>query len=138
MRTTSLNQTIAEWQAVRSSRHDAPSRLVFDYLSVDCEGKELSVLRGFPFRQYGVRVLTVESSAKIQQPLRQLLKTHNLVHVGKLDADEVWVQRALAQRARRLLKPPGTADATRAMWRRTRGLYVTLEQLAKAVLRIPG
>lgn len=40
------------------AQHGAPS--VIDYMSVDIEGSEYEVLRGFDFGQYDIRVITVE------------------------------------------------------------------------------
>ncbi|MEO7100504.1 MAG: FkbM family methyltransferase [Luteolibacter sp.] len=55
--------------------HDAP--VTIDYLSIDTEGSEFSILEKFPFDQWDVRLLTIEHNFTEQRKsIRNLLESH--------------------------------------------------------------
>lgn len=55
--------------------HDAPA--VIDYLSVDTEGSELSILEAFDFGEYSFRLISVEHAgeARKREAVKQLLES---------------------------------------------------------------
>jgi FkbM family methyltransferase len=56
-------------------QHDAPRTI--DYLSIDTEGSEYEILRAFPFKEWNVRLITVEHNfTPMRQQLRELLTAH--------------------------------------------------------------
>lgn len=56
-------------------QHEAPRNI--DYLSVDTEGSEFSILSNFPFRKYRFNVITVEHNyTQTREPIRVLLESH--------------------------------------------------------------
>lgn len=63
------------------SLHDLLTRLGaprdIDYLSIDTEGSELSILSTFPFDRWNVRLITVEHNfSSDREPIRALLERH--------------------------------------------------------------
>lgn len=55
--------------------HNAPNKL--DYLSIDTEGSEFSILEKFPFNQWDIKFITVEHNFTEQRPMiRKLLGSH--------------------------------------------------------------
>ena len=70
--------------------HDAPR--VIDYWSLDTEGSELSVLRGFPFGEYTVRAMTVEHNhAPDRERIHAFLCRHGYRRVGNLGIDDCYL-----------------------------------------------
>lgn len=53
-----------------------------DYLSIDVEGAEMFVLRGMDFKQYHVRMITIEHNAYQDGPGRQAMIYHYLTEKG--------------------------------------------------------
>lgn len=68
---------------------------VIDYLSLDVEGHELEVLKGFPFDKYKFNCITVEHNEPhtgpgMQRALRELLVAHGYVFVKGNDDVHRW------------------------------------------------
>jgi FkbM family methyltransferase len=64
--------------------NNAPTNI--DYLSIDCEGNELKILKTLDFKQYNVSVVTVEHNAKYYGPgykneIRSYLESQDFVYV---------------------------------------------------------
>lgn len=71
--------------------HGAPQHI--DYLSIDVEGSELDVLRGFPFRQRSLGLVTVEHNfdVKARGAVQDLLGSEGLVQIlPELSRNEDW------------------------------------------------
>ncbi|WP_374362555.1 FkbM family methyltransferase [Pseudoduganella danionis] len=70
---------------------------VIDYWSLDTEGAELAILRGFPFEHYRFRVLTVEHN---RQPMRdeieRLLNRHGYRRVHDFGIDDAYLSADLS------------------------------------------
>lgn len=84
-------------------RHHAPRTI--DYLSLDVEGAEESVLIGFPFSEWRFRTLSIERPS---DRLRGLLTGHGYGHVcnnGAFYGDELWIHRALIDLPRVFPRP---------------------------------
>eukprot|EP00900_Chrysochromulina_parva_P017972 jgi/Chrpa1/26176/Chrysochromulina_OHIO_Genome00001159-RA len=97
---------------------NAPS--VIDYLSLDVEGAEESVLGpNFPFAQFTFLSLTVERPSST---LRERLRAHSYLFVGEHGCygDQLWVHASFASQAERVLQLPQplspTRDAGRELW----------------------
>ena len=70
----------------------APS--VIDYLSLDVEGAEESVLRGFDFLRFSVRVMTIERPSAALANLLVRWNYHYVCENSHVIADELWVNLA--------------------------------------------
>lgn len=77
---------------------NAPS--VIDYFSLDVEGGELSVLKGFDFSRYHIRAMTIETKYQIgsslhdhahRAPCRELLEAHGYRLTAELQYDDAYV-----------------------------------------------
>jgi len=64
-----------------------------DYLSIDIEGWEISVLWHLPFDEFDIRVITVEVSHDSSYPLDIALVTNGFFKVALLGKDHVYVHR---------------------------------------------
>lgn len=70
--------------------HQAPSTI--DYWSLDTEGSELAVLRGFPFEEYRVRAITVEHNrSPLRGRIRAYLESRGYVCVRDLGIDDCYL-----------------------------------------------
>lgn len=70
---TALLQTISLHDFLLE--HEAPR--VIDYLSIDTEGSEYEILEAFPFKQWNIRLLTVEHNfTERRKDIRSLLEGH--------------------------------------------------------------
>ena len=59
-------------------KHDAPRDI--DYISIDTEGSEYTILKAFPFEQWNVRMFSVEHNFTPQRQLiRELMTQHGYV-----------------------------------------------------------
>lgn len=78
---------------------------IIDYLSLDVEGGELFVLKGFPWEKRRIRAITVE--VRFQHdgvfydhdhrgPVHELLTRQGLSFIGSLDIDDCFCDAALA------------------------------------------
>jgi FkbM family methyltransferase len=61
------------------TKYKAPAEI--DYLSIDTEGSELSILSAFDFGRHHFKVITVEQNEKTEPGLRKLLEGHGYVKV---------------------------------------------------------
>lgn len=62
------------------AQHNAPRRI--DYLSIDTEGSELEILKTFDFRQYDVRLITVEHNHRPERDdIHRLLLAHGFIRM---------------------------------------------------------
>lgn len=96
-------------RTVRSILEECGAPPVIDYWSLDTEGSELAILRGFPFGEYDVRVITVEHNwFPAREEIRALLEPHGYVRVAELTVDDCYVKG---------VPEPDTAWRSRA-WRR--------------------
>lgn len=65
---------------------------VIDYWSLDTEGSELAILRGFPFDAYRIRVLTVEHNRQpVRYEIERLLTRHGYRHVHDFGIDDAYL-----------------------------------------------
>lgn len=65
---------------------------VIDYWSLDTEGSELAILRGFPFDRHHLRVLTVEHNRQdVRQHIRRYLAQRGFRHVRDFGIDDCYV-----------------------------------------------
>lgn len=69
-------------------RYDAPT--VIDYLSLDVEGAESTILLGFPFDSYTFKIITAE---RLKGPIRAYLKAAGYEFVQRLTrwGESLWV-----------------------------------------------
>merc|ERR1712196_85838 len=67
---------------------------IIDYLSLDVEGAESLVMRGFPWEQYSFLVLTVE---RPKNELRTSLSRHGYHYLRRNSwfGDETWIHKSL-------------------------------------------
>lgn len=82
--TVSLNDLLEQ--------NKAPERI--DYLSLDTEGSELSILSAFDFSKYRIEVITCEHNFSSERTLiQQLLKSkgYRLVHPNLTDCDDWFI-----------------------------------------------
>jgi FkbM family methyltransferase len=79
-------------------RAKAPRHI--DYLSIDVEGAELDVLRGFSLAKYEVDALTIEHNNEPQkrEVVRQLLESKGYARVRSWVVDDWYTRNALADR----------------------------------------
>lgn len=72
-------------------RNGAPP--VIDYLSLDTEGSEYTILKDFPFDRYRVLALTVEHNnhPPLRDRLRDLLQARGFVLAREVWVDDWWV-----------------------------------------------
>jgi hypothetical protein len=74
---------------VRSILRQYGAPRVIDYWSLDTEGSELVILRGFPFDEYRVRFLTVEHNhTSIRSEIADLLTAEGMRRVADLGIDD--------------------------------------------------
>ena len=71
------------------------SPYVIDYMSIDIEGKELDILKTFPFDDYHVNTITVEHNAphigeKYRLAIRKILEDNDFVFVKGNDDIHNW------------------------------------------------
>lgn len=73
----------------------APARI--DYLSLDTEGSEFSILVNFPFHRYTLGVISVEHNHVYpkRENIRRLLASHGLVHAQCAQVDDLYVRTML-------------------------------------------
>ena len=71
---------------------------VIDFLSLDIEGAEFAVLRDFPFREFHIRLMTIERPTL---PLQKLLKANNYSYIRDHGdfGDQMWMHKSLSRRA---------------------------------------
>lgn len=70
---------------------------VIDYWSLDTEGSELAILRGFPFEAYRIRVLTVEHNRQpVRYDIERLLNRHGYRRVHDFGIDDAYLDADLA------------------------------------------
>jgi FkbM family methyltransferase len=71
-----------------------------DYLSIDVEGAELDVLRGFSLDRYEVDALTIEhnNEPRKREVMRQLLESKGYARVRSWVVDDWYVRKAPAER----------------------------------------
>jgi FkbM family methyltransferase len=71
-----------------------------DYLSIDVEGAELDVLRGFSLDKYEVDALTIEHNNEPQkrETMRQVLESKGYARVRSWVVDDWYVRNPLAER----------------------------------------
>ncbi|MBV5325588.1 MAG: FkbM family methyltransferase [Rhodospirillaceae bacterium] len=95
---------------VLRSSHAPP---VIDYWSLDTEGSELVILRGFPFDQYRIRVLTVEHNRQpVRAEIEALLDSHGYRRVRDFGIDDGYLGPGV-----NLPQPQHQHQHQRAAWR---------------------
>ena len=139
VRATTLNATLARWQRTLWPEHVTAAVIHVDFLSLDTEGHEAEVLKGFPFERFALRVLCVERSTSLALVRSLLKRSTTLVHVGAIGADAVFVAPKLAHRARLLLsrgerESTPEIEASRLRIISAAPLYGTAEAMAKRML----
>lgn len=124
-RTATLERLIAEWQSARG--WDTHQSLNFTLVSIDVEGFESEVLKGFPFAQHSMKVLFVEDShsqaARIKEHIHQVSE---LLYIGNHGADMIFTEGSLAKRAREMLD--ASPHSKLGAWKRVKGLYFEWER----------
>lgn len=70
---------------------------VMEYLSIDVEGAELSILQTFPFHRYLFLAMTVEhnSRAEYRNQLQETLRRHGYIRVQPGNLDDFYVHEQL-------------------------------------------
>ena len=73
---------------------DARVPPVIDYMSVDVEGAELLILNEFPFDEYCVRAMSVETNDQhqVERDLHELLSKQGYTYEGHSGVDEFYVK----------------------------------------------
>jgi FkbM family methyltransferase len=76
-------------------KHHAPARI--DYLSLDTEGTELTILQAFPFDRYSFGAITVEHNhhAPQRDGLRALLQSKGYVLCREVLVDDWWLHESV-------------------------------------------
>merc|ERR1711879_611111 len=67
------------------------TRPTIDLLSVDAEGAEIEIFRGFPFEAWDIRVIVVETSRRTSMAIDSLLLPHGFLKVAVLGKDAIYV-----------------------------------------------
>lgn len=79
-------------RSIRSILRSAGAPRTIDYWSLDTEGSELTLLKGFPFDEYRFRVLTVEhNNGPIRAQIRDFLERRGYVWACDLGIDDGYV-----------------------------------------------
>ena len=81
MPTTTLGRVLRDFRAPK----------LIDYMSIDTEGAEYSIMKGFPFEEYIVRLLTIEGTSEL---CREMLRKHGYVFLHQMTYDELWAHRS--------------------------------------------
>ena len=136
--TVTLATLVASFQ--RSRGRAAGERLTFSVVSIDAEGHDCEVLKGFPLAGHSIRVLIIEGNIRVRHCVEAHLRSSNasaaLVFVGTHVADLVFTEPGLAARARALLDAPKTsADGA---WKHVRGLYASCESFVHGLSKSYG
>eukprot|EP00927_Polykrikos_kofoidii_P067393 TRINITY_DN62886_c0_g1_i1.p1 TRINITY_DN62886_c0_g1~~TRINITY_DN62886_c0_g1_i1.p1 ORF type:complete len:686 (-),score=106.81 TRINITY_DN62886_c0_g1_i1:373-2430(-) len=71
--------------------------VVIDVLSVDAEGAEIEIFRGFPFEAWDIRSIVVETSRRTSMAIDGLLLTRGFIKIAVLGKDAVYVSHAQAK-----------------------------------------
>lgn len=69
---------------------DVPRQI--DYFSLDVEGAEEFIMRAFPFKEYDISLLTIESSSP---DFRSFLVGHGFKMVARLGEDTLWAHESI-------------------------------------------
>ena len=97
---TPANRSMLPARTLRTLLAEIGSPTVIDYFSLDVEGGELSVLRGFPFETHKIRALTIETryphdgmmfDHAHRQPCRDLLESHGMRLVRTVHVDDFYL-----------------------------------------------
>jgi FkbM family methyltransferase len=82
------------------SKANAPKHI--DYMSIDVEGAEFEVLRGFSLGKYDVGAFTIEHNNEPEKraAIRQFLEARGYVYVRSWDWDDWYLCRDLASKSR--------------------------------------
>lgn len=67
---------------------------VIDYMSLDVEGAEQMVMEEFPFDEYKIMLMSIETTT---EPLQESLKKHGYQFLKKVGADHWWVHSSLPE-----------------------------------------
>jgi len=79
-------------RTIRSVLRDTGAPRTIDYWSLDTEGSELTLLKGFPYDEYRFRVLTVEhNNGPIREEIRTFLEGCGYVWARDLGIDDGYV-----------------------------------------------
>ena len=83
-----------------------------DYLSLDVEGAEESVLAAFDFKRYTFLIMTIERPSRA---LRDVLRRHAYVYLGDHGCfgDQLWIHHSFVPQVERVLKLQAPLDASR-------------------------
>ena len=85
-----------EYVTVKTERFDnlVPSTRIIDYLSIDTEGNELSILQTIDFNKHDIRIMTIENNKHDDRFIRFFSdKPYDLV--ARLGCDEVYAKRLI-------------------------------------------
>lgn len=94
-----------------------------DFVSIDVEGGEAEVLRGFDIMRWRPAVVLVESNAKFRQPqVRDYFVGHGYAYRCSIDVNDFYV------RADGSALPPALVDALRYAARRVRRRFARIGQ----------
>ena len=94
--------TLGSSFSMRTHARLGESLSVLDFVSLDCEGAELAILRTFPWEAHAVRTCAVEHNwhEPRRSEMRRLLEAHGMVLDHAMEHDDLYV-------ARELLEPKG-------------------------------
>jgi hypothetical protein len=80
-------------RTIRSVLRSVDAPRTIDYWSLDTEGSELTLLRSFPFDEYGFRVLTVEHNHfPVRREIERFLTARGYRRVSELAVDDCYVR----------------------------------------------
>jgi hypothetical protein len=86
-------------RSTRSVLAECAAPPVIDYWSLDTEGSELAILRGFPWDSYACRIITVEHNRlPVRDDIRRLLESLGYRCAATFDIDDAYVRDDLVAR----------------------------------------
>lgn len=84
-------------RTIRSVLRELGAPPTIDYWSLDTEGSELTILKSFPFDEYGFRVLTVEhNNFPVRREIERFLRERGYRRVAALAVDDCYVRADVA------------------------------------------
>jgi FkbM family methyltransferase len=90
------SQGTTECMTMKNLLKITSSPFLIDYVSIDVEGSEMEVLKGFPFDEYTMKLLTIEHNAyaygpKLKDDIFNYLTLKNYVRIGEIANDPIRI-----------------------------------------------